>query len=423
MRNVTVFTNGCPENRNDCARMETYFKRNGWTTHQDIRNSSIIAFNACGLTIGQEENSIRIIESIKALMNPDCRLVVWGCLQKINPERLSTVYQGTSFGSDEPERIDQLVDFDIKSKVLNANYLVSPLPMPDATPVGRFNLRRALDPVGLYRKYAEPAYRRYGKSINLYGPDSFIIKTATGCMSKCAYCAVRISRGQVQSKPIDIVKGEFEDGLAKGYTDFTLIATDVGSYGLDRGDTLADLLDELTRIPGDFQIRIRNMQPQFLLRILPEIKRIVSRKKISYIGATAQSGSDNVLKSMRRGYTVDAYKYAIRELKNACPELKVRTQLMVGFPGETEEDFRGTLKLVDDVDFDYIETFTFQPRLGTAAAKMHCQISEKVAKNRYNRLMLKVLSQYAGNMDLKFPRIQQKMIQLLSALYGKKYLR
>lgn len=114
MHNVTVFTNGCPENRNDCARLETYFKRNDWTTHQDLRNSSTIAFNACGLTIGQEEDSIRIIESITARMNPDCKLIVWGCLQKINPKRVSTVYQGTSFDSDDPERIYQLVDFEIK---------------------------------------------------------------------------------------------------------------------------------------------------------------------------------------------------------------------------------------------------------------------------------------------------------------------
>lgn len=419
MRNATVFTNGCPENRNDCARLETYFRRNGWSTNQDLRNSSIIAFNACGLTIGQEENSIRIIESIKAQMNPNCRLIVWGCLQKINHEKLSTVYQGPTFGSDEPERIYQIVDFETQPDKLNANYLVAHLPMPGITPNGQFNLRRALDPVALLRKFTEPAYRRYGRSINLYGPDSFIIKTSTGCLSKCSYCAVRISRGRVKSKSINAIQREFKEGLAKNFKDFTLIATDVGSYGLDRGDTLAGLLDKLTRIPGDYQIRIRNMQPQFLLQMLPDMKRIVSRKKISYIGATVQSGSDNILKSMRRGYRVDEYRYAIKELKNAFPELNVRTQLMVGFPGETEEDFLGTLKLVDEVEFDYIETFIFQPRLGTEAAKMRGQISEKVAKDRYDRLMLKVLSQYAGNMDFQFPGIQRKMIQLLSAFYLK----
>jgi tRNA-2-methylthio-N6-dimethylallyladenosine synthase len=203
------------------------------------------------------------------------------------------------------------------------------------------------------------------------------------------------------------------EGLKCGFTDFSLIATDVGSYGLDRGNNLADLLEQLTRTPGKYQIRIRNVQPKFLMKMLPDLERIFKRGKISYIGATAQSGSDHVLKSMRRGYTANEYKHAISVLKKAYPKIKIRTQLMVGFPGETEEDFIDTLRLVDEVDFDYVETFIFQPRVGTIAAEMAGKISEKIATKRHDRLVLKVVNRFAGDLNVKFPKLRNKLVGLL----------
>jgi tRNA-2-methylthio-N6-dimethylallyladenosine synthase len=234
-------------------------------------------------------------------------------------------------------------------------------------------------------------------------------------MSACTYCAVRISRGVVKSKSIEQIKREFMEGLERGFTDFSLIATDVGSYGLDRGNNMADLLEQLTRIPGRYQIRIRNIQPKFLVKMLPDLKGIFRRGKISYIGATAQSGSDHVLKAMSRGYTVNEYKHAFFVLKKAYPKLKIRTQLMVGFPGETEEDFLDTLRLIDEVDFDYVETFIFQPQVGTIAAKMAGNITEKIATKRHDRLVLKVINRFSGDLKVKFPKLQHKLVESLCA--------
>jgi tRNA A37 methylthiotransferase MiaB len=395
--------------------MEKYFTQNGWKIERDFLNSSLILFNACGLTESQENNSIRIIESITTQKKPDARLIVWGCLPKINSKRLSSVYQGPTFGSDEPHRISEIIDIKGNLDLVHANYLVPNTPLASANQFKWPNLNRLIDPLAVLRKLTEPAYRRYGKDVNLYGPKSYIIKTSTGCMSACTYCAVRISRGTVKSKSIERIKREFMEGLECGFTDFSLIATDVGSYGLDRGNNLADLLEQLTRIPGKYQLGIRNIQPKLLIKMLPDLKRIFKRGKISFIGATAQSGSDHVLKSMRRGYTIDEYKHAISALKEAYPKIKVRTQLMVGFPGETEQDFIDTLRLLDEVDFDYVETFIFQPRVGTIAAEMAGKISKKTAMKRHDRLVIKAINRFAGNLNVKDPKLLHKLVELLTA--------
>jgi MiaB/RimO family radical SAM methylthiotransferase len=395
--------------------MEGIFRQNGWALKNDHTDASLILFNACGLTNGQEQQSLQIIDTILSKKRSGSQFFVWGCLPKINPELLRTVYQGPFFGSDEPRKICQYIALKKPCRSTHANYLVPHTNL--SIGFQRPNFSRIMNPLSILHRLTSSAYRRYGNTVNLYNVNSFVIKTSTGCKSKCTYCAVRISRGSVKSKPMEQIEREFRDGLNRGYTEFSLIATDVGSYGMDIGCVLTDLLDRLTTLNGDFKIRIRNIQPKFLLKMLPEMKRILKRGKISFIGATAQSGSDKVLKRMGRGYCIDDYKRAIFELKSAYPKLMIRSQLMVGFPGETDEDFNASLRLIDDVNFDFVETFHFQPRVGTAAARMPDQIPEKIAVKRHNRLFLKIISQSEMGRELGLPVVGQKALQFFNSCY------
>ena len=395
---ICVLASGCPENRIDGARMQEFFKQNGWTVTSDFRYADIILFNACGLTQDFQEASIEIINQIKARKKPSAELIVCGCLSKINKERLREVYQGPTFGSDELERLNEMFEAKIKAQDVHANFL-----LPRTTPWHRYkrislknfmNIERLM--MAIRERLTKSYRRRLSQAINVHSPHTFCIKVSTGCLNACSYCAIRFSRGGVKSKPIDKVVKEFEQGLEKDYKEFALIGTDLGAYGRDQGTNLVTLLKELLKKEGDYKVKLRNIQPRFLIEMMPELGEIFQSGKISYLSSAAQSGNNRILSLMNRGYRIEDFKEAIGTLNREFPEIRLRTQLMVGFPGETEEEFQDTIRLLDEVSFDFVEIYTFQPRPHTKAAKMEGQIPQKVARKRYHKLFMKSLFHERG---------------------------
>ena len=220
---------------------------------------------------------------------------------------------------------------------------------------------------------------------------SFSIKISTGCLGTCTFCAVRLSRGKLKSKSIEAVKKEFDEGLQKGFSEFYLIGTDIGSYGRDIGTNLAVLLNELISRHGDYAIMLRNFEPKYLIEMYSELKPIFESGKISCISTAVQSGSDRILSLMNRQYKIQDFKNIVMSIKNDFPGIKIRTQMMVGFPTETYEEFGQTMRLVDELDFDYIEVYKFQPRPNTKASRLEGHISRKTANKRYRILLTKIL--------------------------------
>jgi len=253
------------------------------------------------------------------------------------------------------------------------------------------DLRKIASLMSIKEKLTKPYYDHLDQQINVFRAHSFCIKVSTGCPNKCAFCAVKISRGELKSKPIDRIAEEFEEGLARGYTEFALLGTDVGAYGRDQDNTLVDLLRELVKREGDYTIRLRNIQPKFLIEMMPELREVLRSGKISYLSSAAQSGNNRILGLMNRGYKIEDYKEAILTLKSRFPKLQIRTQIMVGFPSETEDEFQDTLRLLDEVNFDFVEVYPFQARPNTEAARMKDQIPQKVIRRRYHKAYMKSL--------------------------------
>ncbi|MDD5622442.1 MAG: MiaB/RimO family radical SAM methylthiotransferase [Actinomycetota bacterium] len=384
---VYITANGCPESRIDSARMAKLFKKNGWKVENDFRKADIIFFNACGLTEDIEKNSLRIINYLKAKKNPSTEFVVWGCLPKINDSCIREIYQGITFGSDDLTRLDEMFAFEKKAENIHANFLIPIFHFGKENKNSKnFRIRRILvNPLQLIKKYSAD------HAINVYGPGIFPIKVSTGCLNNCSYCGVRLSRGNLKSKSIDSVIKEVKKGLEKNYKEFGLIGSDVGAYGRDLGVNLVILLREIIKIKGDFKIRLRNIQPRFLIKMMPELREIFKTGKISYLATAAESGNDRILSLMNRGYTISNYKEAIRIMNKEFPKIMIRNQLMVGFPTESEEDFKDTCRLLDEVSFDYVEVYMFQSRPGTRAAEMKGQINRKTKIIRYYRLLMKTI--------------------------------
>ena len=395
---VYVTTNGCPENQIDAARVVNLFRKNGWKITNDFRKADVIFFNACGLTGRTEKHSLSIINYLKANKYPSTEFVICGCLPKINNSCIREIYQGVIFGSDDLARLDEMFAFKKKVRNIHANFLIPVFDFGEKNKIRKI----LLNPLKLMKKYS------FDKATRVQRPGIFPIKVSTGCLNNCSFCGVKLSRGNLKSKSIDRVIKEVEEGLRKNYKEFALIGSDVGAYGRDLGMNLVILLREIIKKKGAFKIRLRNIQPRFLIKMMPELRKIFQTGKVSFLATAAESGSDRILSLMNRGYTISNYKEAIHILNKEFPKILVRTQLMVGFPTESEEDFKDTCRLLNEVNFDYVEVYLFESRPETRAAEMEGQINRKTKVIRYCRLLMKT----------KFNQIKRKKIALLE--YKKK---
>lgn len=384
-----VLATGCPENRIDAARIQEFLRGEGWEMIDDYRHADLIVLNACGFTQDNETSSLENIREIRAGMQPSAELLVGGCLSVIDPEKLRAAQHEAAFESDRIESLAQIVHASTDPASVQANYLLART--DELAPKRRKLpcLANLLKPRAVARRLTEPYRRKLSRAINVFDPKTFCIKISTGCLNACSFCAIRLARGRIRSRAIDEILCELKKGRAEGFTRFALLGTDLGAYGRDHGTTLAALLEQMTNEKGDFEIRLRNIQPRFLIEMMAELRPVFRSGKVTYLSSAAESGSNRILNLMRRGYTIEDYKQAIGILNREFPHIRIRTQLMVGFPGETEAEFRDTYRLLDELRFDFAEVYRFQPRPNTAAAEMPDIVSPAVACRRFYKLLLK----------------------------------
>jgi len=213
------------------------------------------------------------------------------------------------------------------------------------------------------------------------GP-AYNIKTSVGCLGRCTYCAVRFAKGRINSYPIDRIYEEFRRGLAKGFRRFVLAGDDLGCYGRDLGTDLVALLEKLLSIDGDYEFVLRDLEPRFFIEMFDGLKKAFNGRKIYSFSSPVQSGSDRVLKRMGRDYQIGDFMRCVRWMNEFAPWVKVRTAIMVGFPGEDEADFKKSLDLLDQARFDLVDVYSFSKRPRTEAERMSGQISDFIKWGR-----------------------------------------
>ncbi len=397
-----VLTNGCPENRIDGARTEQFLIQNGWEITRDTKRADLIIFNACGLTESSQESSILIIKKLDKEKLTGSKLIVCGCLPRINKKRVKQIHHGDIIEGEDITKLSKVLEINNISKKVCANYLTEFVNHESSLKDKIIqNLLKIKDPSALNillnkitKRKIIAKYRKLWKTANIVQPNTSYIKISSGCSNSCSYCAVKISRGNTASKPIVEVKKEFIEGLKLGYKKFSLIGTDNGSYGHDIGTNLVMLLTEMVSINEDFLINIRNVNPNFIIKKLPELLAIFRSGKIAHLTTAVQHGNNRILKLMNRGYTIEDFKFSIKEINKINPNLKIRTQIMVGFPGETKKEFNDCMKLIDEIKFDFVEIYQYSPRPGTAAYEMKNNITKSECHRRYFELLKMATNQH-----------------------------
>ena len=335
---VFVKNFGCSANLADGEVLAGCLAKAGYELAGSASEAAVVIYNTCAVK-GPTEN--RVIETLKRAPNGK-KVIVAGCLPIINFERLC---QEVRFdGAVGPAAGEEIAD--VVRRVMEGEKVV--------------DLDSSL--------YAKPGLSLPQLRSN---PVISVLPVSYGCLGSCAYCCVVFARGHLRSYTIKEVTERVRKDLAAGAKEFWVTSQDTACYGRDIGTNLAALLTALGDVEGDFQVRVGMMTPNLVIDILNDLIEAFKNEKVfKFVHLPVQSGDDGVLKQMRRFYTIQDFREIVDAFRDAFPAVTLATDVICGFPGETQEAFENTLKLIGDVKPDVVNVSKFFARPRTAAAEM-----------------------------------------------------
>ena len=361
-----VVTFGCQMNSRDSEKLAGVLERIGYVETED-ENADFVIYNTC--TVRENANQrvygrLGYLHSLKK-KNPHMMIALCGCMmqepQVVEKLKKSYSFVNLIFGTHNIYKFAELV----VSALLSDRMVIDIWKDTD----------KIVEDLPVERKY----------------PFKSGVNIMFGCNNFCSYCIVPYVRGRERSRnPKDIIR-EIERLVADGVVEVMLLGQNVNSYGknLEEPMTFAQLLQEVEKIQGLERIRFMTSHPKDLSDELIEVMKN-SKKICRHIHLPLQSGSSRILKLMNRRYDKEKYLDLVRKIREAMPDISLTTDIIVGFPGETEEDFLETMDVVEKVRYDSAFTFIYSKRTGTPAAVMEDQVPEDVVKDRFDRLLKKV---------------------------------
>ena len=360
MKTYFITTYGCQLNVHESEKLAGVLQKRGFLPADKLEDADIIVFNTCAIREGAEDRVFGNVGALKKLkkVHKEKIIAVCGCMtqQKAKAEKLYQVFPFIDiiFGTSNLHKFEEFLDK--KTKRLLAY---------DED----FNLEGENMP--FYRTSGENAW----------------VNIMQGCNNFCTYCIVPYVRGRERSRPHEDILKEVKEAVNSGYKLITLLGQNVNSYGKDCGEiSFAELLTKVASIDGDFKIAFMTSHPKDLTSEVIDV--VANNKKLlKEIHLPVQSGSNSVLERMNRKYTVEKYLSIIEEIKTKIPDVRITTDIIVGFPGETEEDFEKTCSLIRKVKYDGIFAFMFSVREGTVAEKMNDQVPFEIKNRRVNKIL------------------------------------
>lgn len=341
MKTIFIKTFGCTLNQRDSLDFVSGIKES-----KDEKNAHLIVINTCGVKEQTETKIYKYIsDNLKVFKNKE--IIVTGCLVDINSKKLK-------------ELLPKAKMFKVKDKE---------------------KLLKYLDKLRSKQEKPKPEITK-------------AIIIANGCLGNCAYCAVKFARGKLKSKSVKEIKEEIKEAVNNNTKEILLTAQDTGCYGLDIKTNISSLLKEVIKIPGDFKIRLGMGNPQHFKKYKKEIAEIFkSEKMYGFLHVPIQSGSDSVLKKMNRYYTKKEYLDLINYFRKNIKDVTIATDVIVGFPTETEKDFLKTIEVIKKCKFDIVNISRFGQRKGIEANN-YKDLNGRIKKER-SRVVTKLCFEIA----------------------------
>ena len=361
-KTVALIALGCKVNQYETNAMSQKLIENGYKVVEHTQKADIYIINTCTVTNMSDRKSRQMIRRAKE-MNPKAFIIAVGCYVQVSKEEVEKIEEiDLALGNEEKVNI-----VDYCNKLLEEKDSEKQSAMEDVMQAKEFS------------EFGETSYTEKTRAV---------IKVQDGCDRFCSYCIIPYARGRVRSrKPEHIIK-EIENIAKQGIKEVVITGIHIASYGKDfrNGYKLIDLLEEINQIEGIERIRLGSIEP--LLITEEFVQRLTKLEKIcEHFHLSLQSGCDETLKRMNRRYTIEQFTEIVERLRVAYSNVNLTTDIIVGFPGETEEEFNKTYKFLENIKFYKMHIFKYSQRKGTKAAEMPEQISPEEKEKRSKKLI------------------------------------
>ena len=363
-------------NENTCTRVKLYgmdvinlFKINGWEIVDNKEEANYIAINTCSFLNSKASYFLNKTQKLYAEKNKKQKIMIIGCLGGTNKEDIEKIGKDILIFKRD---INEIKDY----------FKFKKLPETKSTSVeDKLDFKKEL--LYLFNKYIlKSKHIEYRLKRN----KVCYLQISTGCRGKCSYCSEKFIT-KLKSRPIDEIMDAINDGIKRGYRLFGLNSDDASAYGKDINTNLENLLKEIVTIKEDINFSIPEFNPQGLT---DEVVELLKDKKFLYITCPIQSGSNKTLKNMKRPYTIEHAIKQLTKVRKNNKNLMINTHVIVGFPGETKEDFEETIKVLESSLFDRVKVFMYNERPNTEALKIEPKVSEEEKKRR-KEIVLEVI--------------------------------
>jgi MiaB-like tRNA modifying enzyme len=361
MKFAYIETYGCTANKNNTEIIKGLVKTSGLEITNNPEIADIIILNTC---IVKEPTEKKIESRISELLNKNKKIIIAGCMPDVRHEKLKhkNIYL---ISNKNIKQISSLIKSIEQGSYSKEKFLIQKNEIKLCLP-----------------KY--PDKKRIG-----------ITQISEGCLGNCSFCLTRLAKGKLFSYPQEKIIQNIKSDLSAGCKEIWITSQDNANYGLDEGKRkLPKLLSMITELKGRFEIRIGMMNPENILPIIDELIELYKNKKIKkFLHIPVQSGSSLILNKMNRKYTAEDFEKIVEKFRKQIEDIVIWTDIIVGFPGETEDDFSKTLEIISKTKPDFVNVNRFWAMNGTQAQKMP-QISRQIIKQRTKKLINKISSNY-----------------------------
>lgn len=361
-KTVAMYTLGCKVNQFETQAMEQLFASRGYELTDFEQAADIYVINTCTVTAMSERKSRQMIRRAKK-RNPKATVVVVGCYSQKSPEEVLRIegvdlVMGTSNRDRIVDEVERLTESDFSSQ--------------NRIKVENIMSKRSFEPLIIS---------------DMREKTRAFLKIQEGCDRFCSYCIIPFTRGPIRSQQVDKILEQVRELAKKGFQEVVLTGIHVASYGKDLGEErLEDVIEEIAKVEGIQRIRTSSVEPLIITEVfLNKLQAI--EQFCPHFHLSLQSGCDSVLRRMNRRYDTAMYREAVDTIRKVYPEAAITTDVIVGFPGETEEEFMQTYEFLQEIHLYEMHIFKYSVREGTAAAKMKDQVSPEVKSKRSEKLM------------------------------------
>ena len=400
---VAFHTLGCKVNQYETEALKEAFVFRGATIVGEDEIADVYIINTCTVTNIADRKSRQYIRRMKSL-NPAAFVVVTGCYAQVEPQELLDM-----------EEVNLVIGNGLKSEIVNKVYGA----LTEDSANSQLWKNSCVKPRDELTNYEDMGLVVSSES----GMTRAYIKIQEGCDRFCAYCLIPFARGPVRSRPLDEIVKEANMLLDAGYKELVLTGINTALYGSEEGfhHDLCDVLEQLNSIDKDFRIRLSSLEPTVVDK--DDVTRIIKYDKLCHhLHLSVQSGSDATLKNMNRRYTQKEYLDIVRALRDFDSLYGITTDIIVGFSGETDEDFGESLKVVEQSEFGKVHIFRYSLRRGTAGEKLPDAVSGETKSQRSDELEKVATATALAFFEKNFGSVHRVLIEECVKIKGKEYM-